>query len=235
MLLRKLSLHIRDQQWFAVGLDLLIVVIGVFIGIQVANWNDARKDAVLHETLLARVAADFRALEPVVAEQVAFAQKSRQSTAEVIEALRHQSPPADDAAFRAALARANWAQNIPQLATSYRELVATGRLTDIRELPLRNALIRYGDAHERLERIYPVAAGVILSPASNYYRAVDWNMDPGSWQDERAIVSYDWQALRASRAEMQSWVSYQHDLARYAADELEAIRAVVALLDVDSR
>ena len=42
MLLRSISKHVKEQNWFAVGLDFLIVVIGVFIGIQVANWNDSR-------------------------------------------------------------------------------------------------------------------------------------------------------------------------------------------------
>ncbi|MEM7762755.1 MAG: hypothetical protein AAF290_01635 [Pseudomonadota bacterium] len=42
MLLRRISKHIKDQNWFAVGIDFFIVVIGVFIGIQVANWNDLK-------------------------------------------------------------------------------------------------------------------------------------------------------------------------------------------------
>ena len=42
MLLRRITQHVKDQNWFAVGIDFVIVVIGVFIGIQVANWNDAR-------------------------------------------------------------------------------------------------------------------------------------------------------------------------------------------------
>ncbi len=40
MLLRRITKHVTDQNWFAVFIDFLIVVIGVFIGIQVANWND---------------------------------------------------------------------------------------------------------------------------------------------------------------------------------------------------
>lgn len=39
MILRRLTKHLRDQNWFAVFLDFFIVVIGVFIGIQVSNWN----------------------------------------------------------------------------------------------------------------------------------------------------------------------------------------------------
>ena len=44
MLLRRVTKHVKDQNWFAVGIDFCIVVIGVFIGIQVANWNEAQAD-----------------------------------------------------------------------------------------------------------------------------------------------------------------------------------------------
>lgn len=44
MLLRKITKHVEGQNGFAVGIDFLIVVFGVFIGIQVANWNVVRAD-----------------------------------------------------------------------------------------------------------------------------------------------------------------------------------------------
>ena len=44
MILRRITEHVKAQNWFAVGLDFLIVVVGVFIGIQVSNWNAARSD-----------------------------------------------------------------------------------------------------------------------------------------------------------------------------------------------
>lgn len=33
--------HVRAQNWTAIVLDFVIVVVGVFIGIQVSNWNDS--------------------------------------------------------------------------------------------------------------------------------------------------------------------------------------------------
>ena len=42
MLLRRITKHVTDQNWFAVFIDFLIVVVGVFIGIQVANWNETQ-------------------------------------------------------------------------------------------------------------------------------------------------------------------------------------------------
>ena len=44
MILRRVVEHVKSQNWFAVTLDFFIVVIGVFIGIEVANWNQARQD-----------------------------------------------------------------------------------------------------------------------------------------------------------------------------------------------
>lgn len=55
MLLRRITKHVKEQNWFAVGIDFLIVVIGVFIGIQVANWNDARTNEYRESEILSTI------------------------------------------------------------------------------------------------------------------------------------------------------------------------------------
>ena len=42
MLLRRFTKHFSEQNWTAIGVELIIVVIGVFMGLQVQNWNQAR-------------------------------------------------------------------------------------------------------------------------------------------------------------------------------------------------
>jgi len=42
MILRRMIEHVRTQNWTAVFLDFVIVVVGVFMGIQLGNWNEAR-------------------------------------------------------------------------------------------------------------------------------------------------------------------------------------------------
>ena len=44
MILRRLTTAFRKQDWFTVGVETLIVVFGVFIGLQVNNWNEAGKN-----------------------------------------------------------------------------------------------------------------------------------------------------------------------------------------------
>jgi len=39
MILRRVAKSIRARDWFSFSIEFAIVVAGVFIGIQVANWN----------------------------------------------------------------------------------------------------------------------------------------------------------------------------------------------------
>ena len=59
MLLRRMTQHVKDQNWFAVGLDFLIVVLGVFLGLQVNNWNEARSASTLGQDYTVRLIADL--------------------------------------------------------------------------------------------------------------------------------------------------------------------------------
>lgn len=59
--LLRVAAHIREQNWTAIGIDFLIVVLGVFVGIQVANWNEARVERELVRGHLTEIAEDLRA------------------------------------------------------------------------------------------------------------------------------------------------------------------------------
>ena len=43
MILRRFSKHVSDQNWFAVGLDVIVVVVGIFLGMQVTEWQSEQK------------------------------------------------------------------------------------------------------------------------------------------------------------------------------------------------
>lgn len=58
-MLRHVISHLRRQDWMAVTIELVIVILGVFIGIQVSNWNQARADAQLGQDYAKRLANDL--------------------------------------------------------------------------------------------------------------------------------------------------------------------------------
>ena len=58
MILRRVISHFRKQEWTAIAIDFLIVVFGVFVGIQVANWNQAQTDLASGTAYLKRIQID---------------------------------------------------------------------------------------------------------------------------------------------------------------------------------
>jgi len=59
MILRRFMKHVSDQNWFAVGLDAIVVITGIFVGMQVSEWNEGRKDSALEQVYLERLLQDF--------------------------------------------------------------------------------------------------------------------------------------------------------------------------------
>lgn len=97
MLLRRITKHVTEQNWFAVFIDFIIVVVGVFIGIQVANWNDQSKVSADERNFLERLNADILELQ----ERRAGYEKSRPIIVELnkiyAEYLYEQRNSLDDA------------------------------------------------------------------------------------------------------------------------------------------
>ena len=58
--LRRFIHHVRGQEWTAITIDLMVVVVGVVLGIQVSNWNAERLDRQLAQRYLADIASDIR-------------------------------------------------------------------------------------------------------------------------------------------------------------------------------
>ncbi len=60
MLLRRFISNFRKQEWAAILVELVIVVGGVFIGLQAANWNDDRLEQEKGRLIAERLIADLR-------------------------------------------------------------------------------------------------------------------------------------------------------------------------------
>ena len=43
MILRRITEHVKAQNWTAIAIEFVLLVAGVFLGIQVANWNEERQ------------------------------------------------------------------------------------------------------------------------------------------------------------------------------------------------
>src|SRR5436190_21291676 len=61
MIHKRLVAGLRGQNWSAIAIELAIVIVGVFIGTQVANWNQARLEKQATERMLVQLVPELRA------------------------------------------------------------------------------------------------------------------------------------------------------------------------------
>ena len=59
MILRRLSQSLKEQNWMAIAIEFVLLVLGVFLGIQVANWNQKLADARLGQEYVLRLKSDL--------------------------------------------------------------------------------------------------------------------------------------------------------------------------------
>jgi hypothetical protein len=149
MILRRVTAHLKQQHWTAIALDLVIVVLGVFIGLQVNNWNEARNERARERTYLERLLVDFDANVKTLETYVEGRRRDGQTLANLAVALRDGSNPPTEDALQRPLCR--WgAAPLPDLRQgTYNELVSSGGLSGLRDERVRILLADYSAAEDR--------------------------------------------------------------------------------------
>lgn len=59
MIINRLVQSLGKRDWFMVVVEIVIVLVSVFIGIGVSNWNEDRQNRILAESHLERLASDL--------------------------------------------------------------------------------------------------------------------------------------------------------------------------------
>jgi hypothetical protein len=147
MLLRRVIEHVREQNWTAIGIDFVIVVIGVFVGIQVANWNDDRKSRHQEAELIARLQRDFEAIDSRLTENLGKWQQNLTSANQLLadmEALRREGRwPREKSPMLFDLNNITSQRTAAPRATTYVEMLSAAQLGVVRDVRLRDALRDY--------------------------------------------------------------------------------------------
>jgi hypothetical protein len=211
MILRHLSQSLKEQNWTAIVIEFILLVTGVFLGIQVANWNEARLERVVERQSL-------RLLLGEVEQNLAYAQY-------VIE--RAEARRVD---FDAALAKL---QNKPQgpgnpgvglvnmatyrastpISVIFDDLRSSGRLSNIRNDALRVKLSVYEsliEYNERMRTDYTARAPDIMTLISPH---ASYSYNPGL--EVGYDIAVDWQAASNDRMLVNAVVRLMGDQSAY--------------------
>ncbi|MEQ9317155.1 MAG: hypothetical protein RLN72_14980, partial [Henriciella sp.] len=148
MILRRLSQHVKDQNWFAVALDFLIVVIGVLLAIQIANWNDARIERALSKEYMASFREDLMADQRMLQTEIEARQKQHDDALTVLGFYEGDGLEPND--FFKAYYAALFARNTRPNRNTMDELLNSGSLRLIRDTAIRSRLL---DLYTHYDRI----------------------------------------------------------------------------------
>jgi hypothetical protein len=178
MILRRVTEHVKAQNWFAVGIDFFIVVVGVFIGIQVANWNESRHEQERARGYLERIHVDLQ-------DDIGELGKRRTFWTQVADygnsaiAYAETGRLVDGSAWQTVLAFYQASQLFPYVPVNitYEEMRSAGELSLLRDQALRQMLAVYyvggaGEAANFLFRVEPeyrkMVRGLTPSVASRH-------------------------------------------------------------------
>ncbi len=144
MLLRRISKHVTEQDWFAVFLDFIIVVVGVFIGIQVANWNEARQLRIDEAEIIERVSEDFNRIKMDAERSRNFHKQITSDLTILLKALRSKSLAENDiTAVKRALFLGHTIQTSADRSSTTRELLSSGNANILSNKDLLDELVAY--------------------------------------------------------------------------------------------
>ena len=143
MILGRITKAIREQNWFAVGLEFVIVILGVVIGFQVTAWNARQADLQRGQLYIERLSADLAENRTRTESNIAFRTDVRALGLDALAFASGERQPASSWHTVATYFNASQSGSAYPVRATYEEMLSTGDLRLIADLDLRNALSVY--------------------------------------------------------------------------------------------
>lgn len=173
MFLKRIIEHLRTQNWFAVALDFFIVVIGVFVGIQVDNWNQARIERHKEQEHLVLLDRDLKRDVEVLDELHAKIAPHAEGAQLILNSISGKSVP--ESQLEKAFTELYMTYAYTPQQPTYLALRNGAQLDLIRDTSLRSSLVDYYEVRQsgfQMEymRDYTIAQRLLHEHFSKYVR-----------------------------------------------------------------
>jgi hypothetical protein len=143
-ILRRFSSRLRQHDWTAVLIEMVIVVVGVFLGIQAANWDQARQDRRDERRVYKQLIQDLRADLDTLRITVDRSRVYDRAAENVLAAMRSGNlSHTDPARFAVDVHYAGFLYLPRPARRTYDELVSTGGLRLLRNEAAKDAIADY--------------------------------------------------------------------------------------------
>ena len=196
MILRSVVGHLGRQDWTAVAIELVVVVLGVFIGLQASNWNEQWEIDAKAAHFAESLKADMRAEAWGYEYQIHYYGNVLSNAERAVDALAGDAPLSDEALLISAFRATQYNENIRRRAT-YDELTSTGEIGLIHDSRLRDLAMRLYTA--------PMFESIHAEGINNPYRKAFRMAIPYEVQDalksacgDRLVPTGDYKAIAHS-------------------------------------
>jgi hypothetical protein len=152
MILRRLAQAIRVQNWFTVVIELFIVIVGVYLGLQAENWNQARIERQAAIDYHGRLVEELRSNQENLRDRRDYYLIIRDHGQAALDALRAGKPELE-AQFLIDAYRATYRWPLEIDRAVYDEVLRAGVLSMISDI----------DARSRLTNYYVIFEGVMVN------------------------------------------------------------------------
>lgn len=159
MILARIAKAIREQNWFAVVLEFVIVVAGVLLAFQATAWNESRLNRQVERDYLVDLAIDFEAICADLSERVVNYESTivrMRHLRENVRTLRLDGTRATDDDISADLIAFTRGWVPAGQAAAYIEMQAAGEIRLIRNRDLRRRLVIYDQQTERAATAFEI-------------------------------------------------------------------------------
>jgi hypothetical protein len=142
MILRRLAEHVRAQNWPAVAVELAIVFVGVFLGIQASNWNAARLEREAARTYIERIREDLAANVTDLRFRIDYYQQVKQHALAALDAFGR---PAESLGEQFLIDAYQASQITPRTLgrSTYDEILSVGAINSLSSIDTRRRLANF--------------------------------------------------------------------------------------------
>lgn len=142
MAVRRFRDHVAEHNWFAVAIDVGIVVLGVFLGMQANNWNEERLDRQRGERYRERLMDDLAANQEDFRQRIVYYRQVHDAGYAALRDLRRPSTD-DPVAFLVAAFKATHVLPRSAQRATYREIVSAGAMGSLGDESIRQKVMSY--------------------------------------------------------------------------------------------
>jgi hypothetical protein len=180
MILQRLATSIRKQDWFTVVIETLIVVFGVYLGIQLGNWNGARADRAEGERLVGQLYEELTTSLDTGTVCIERAEAVFERARDVYEMLRQgEAGDGGDAAFREEFLQIGPWTDLCVIRSTLDELHA-GRIALVDDEGLKQQILHFRDTMDGYETSINNLGASYMTTLEVMFSEVDFDWSSGT-------------------------------------------------------